>query len=286
MRIISRLLIVLFLVFTSALCFGETIKADSKIAQVIVYTDSALIMRQANLKLSEGEHQIVFSDIIPDVDENSLTVSGKGTAQVKIYGAQIKKEFLEKPPSEQVKDLQDKIRLVDDQIKSENNRKQVLREEREFLNSIKLSAGTQIPKDLITKFPSVGELDNLAKFLAGSLQENQNKQEQTDVKIRDLAEQKKALEEQLRDISSGTRKMQRSIIVELEASKAGSLDLNISYLVRGVSWRPIYDARASFEKNNVELVFYGSIKQTTGEPWEDVSLILSTAKPSVGGKMQ
>jgi len=286
MKIISRLLIVLFLVFTSALCFGETIKADSKIAQVIVYTDSALIMRQANLKLSEGEHQIVFSDIIPDVDENSLTVSGKGTAQVKIYGAQIKKEFLEKPPSEQVKDLQDKIRLVDDQIKSENNRKQVLREEREFLNSIKLSAGTQIPKDLITKFPSVGELDNLAKFLAGSLQENQNKQEQTDVKIRDLAEQKKALEEQLRDISSGTRKMQRSIIVELEASKAGSLDLNISYLVRGVSWRPIYDARASFEKNNVELVFYGSIKQTTGEPWEDVSLILSTAKPSVGGKMQ
>jgi len=286
MKTLAKLFIFTSVFLSVSFSFADVVKTDSKIAQVIVYTDSALIMRQANLKLSEGEHQIVFSDIIPDVDENSLTVSGKGTAQVKIYGAQIKKEFLEKPPSEQVKDLQDKIRLVDDQIKSENNRKQVLREEREFLDSIKLSAGTQIPKDLITKFPSVGELDNLAKFLAGSLQENQNKQEQTDVKIRDLAEQKRALEEQLRDISSGTRKMQRSIIVELEAAKAGNLDLNISYLVRGVSWRPIYDARASFEKNNVELVFYGSIKQTTGEPWEGVSLILSTAKPSVGGKMQ
>lgn len=285
MKALVKLFIFSFLVLSVSFAFADVVKADSKIAQVTVYTDSALIMRQANLKLSEGEHTIAFADIIPDVDENSLTVSGKGTAEVKIFGAQIKKEFLEKPPSEQVKDLQNQIQSVDDQIKSENNRRQVFREERDFLNSIKLSAGTQIPKDLITKFPSTGELDSLAKFLATSIQENQSKQEQADINIRDLTAKRKALEEQLRDISSGIRKMQRSIIVEIEASKAGNLDLNISYLVRGVTWRPIYDARASFDKDNVELVLYGMVKQTTGEPWEDIDLILSTAKPSVGGKM-
>lgn len=286
MRSMSRLLIVLFLVFTSALCFGETTKADSKIVQVTTYPDSALITRAANLKLSTGEHQIVFSDIIPDVDENSLTVSGKGSAQVKIFGAQIKKEFLEKPPSEQVKDLEDQIQKIVDQINSLNNRIEALNDERDFLKSIKLSAGEQLPKDLITKFPSAAELENLDKFLLTKLEENRNNQQQTAIQIRELKNKKYVLERQKQDITSSIIKSKRSIVVELEAVKAGDLDLTISYLVKGVSWRPIYDARASFEKSNVELVFYGSVKQTTGEPWEDVTLVLSTAKPSVGGKMQ
>ena len=285
MRQVAKILLILFLVGNVSLCFGETIKADSKIVQVTAYPDSALITRSANLKLSAGEQQIVFSDIIPDVDENSLTVSGKGSAQVKIFGAQIKKEFLEKPPSEQVKDLEDQIQKIADQINTLNNKIEALNDERDFLKSIKLSAGEQIPKDLITKFPSAAELENLDKFLLTKLEDNRNNQQQTIIQIRELKNKKDVLERQKQDITGSTLKSKRSIVVELEAVKAGDLDLTISYLVRGVFWRPIYDARASFEQNNVELVFYGSVKQTTGEPWEDVTLVLSTAKPSVGGKM-
>ncbi|MFC1703158.1 mucoidy inhibitor MuiA family protein [Candidatus Omnitrophota bacterium] len=286
MRTITRICLVLFLALNVSVCFAEVVETDSKIAQVTVYPGSALIARVANLDLSAGEHKIVFPEIIPEVDQNSLSVSGKGSAEVKIYGAQIKREYLEKAPSEQVKDLQAQILAIDDQINSLNNRFGVLNEEREFLNSIKLSAGTQIPKDLITKFPTVTELDSLATFLSTKLQENQSAKEAIGLKIRELNDKRNALNRQLQEINVGVRKMQRSIVVELEATKAGSLDLTISYLVRGVSWGPIYDARASFEKNNVELIMYGSIRQTTGEPWEDVELILSTAKPSIGGKMQ
>jgi len=285
MKAIAKIIVFLFLIFNISLCFAEVIQTNSRITQVTVYPGSALITRIANLKLTAGEYQIVFPKIIPEVDENSLTVSGEGKAQVKIFGAQIKKEFLEKAPSKQIKELEEQIQGVNDLITNLNNRQDVLREEREFLNSIKLSAGEQIPKDLITKFPSVSELDSLDKFLVTKLQGNQNLQQEIAIKIRQSKKKKNALEKRLRDMTRGIKKLRRSILVELEVVKSGDLDLAISYLVRGVSWRPIYDARASFDQNNVELVFYGLVKQTTGEPWEDVELLLSTAKPSVGGKM-
>jgi len=288
MKAIIKVVVFVCLVINASfcLCFAETIKTDSKITQVTVYPNSAIINRVANLKLVTGEYQIIFPDIIPEVDENSLTIAGKGQAQVKIFGAQIKKEFLEKSPSEQVQELKEQVQGLDDKNKSLDNRVGVLKEEREFLNSIKLSAGEQIPKDLITKFPSVGELNNLVNFLVTKLQDNQNKQEEIRIEIRQLKEKKSVLERQLKDITRGTRKLQRSIVIELEVVKSGNFDLTISYLVRGVNWRPIYDARASFMQNNVELIFHGLVKQSTGESWEDVELLLSTAKPSVGGKMQ
>lgn len=285
MRRVLEIIVFLSLIFNVSLCSAEAIKANSQIIQVTVYPDSALISREVNLKLNPGEHKIIFSDIIPDVDENSLAVSGKGSAQVRIFGGQIKKQFLEKPPSQQLKELEQQIKELNDKTRNLNNQIKVLKEEGEFLDSIKLSAGEQIPKDLITKFPSASELDNLDKFLLTKLQENRDKQEGLEIKIRDLTDKIAALEKEKQNITFDVRKMQRSIVVELEAVKAGDLDLTISYLVKGVAWQPIYDARASLEKNDIELVFYGLVKQTTGEPWEDVELLLSTAKPSVGGKM-
>ena len=92
--VFSFLVCVLTLSIASSI-FAAQIPADSQIQEVTVYPDSALISRAANLKLNPGQQQIIFSDIIPELDENSLRVSATDTLSVKILGAQVKKEFLE-----------------------------------------------------------------------------------------------------------------------------------------------------------------------------------------------
>jgi uncharacterized protein (TIGR02231 family) len=103
--------------------------------------------------------------------------------------------------------------------------------------------------------------------------------------MRGLSNKLEALKRELSQISGVQRKLQRSITVELEVLKEGTTVLKISYLVGGASWNPIYDARANFEKSEVELVSYGVIKQVTGEDWLEVDCALSTAKPRIGGSM-
>jgi uncharacterized protein (TIGR02231 family) len=275
----------LILVISSSIVFASTIEAESRIASVTVYPDSALISRKASPKLSPGAHTVVFSDIIPEIDENSLRVSAEGNAEVKLLGAQVKKEFLQEEAAEEVKRLQEEIQKLQDEARKIEDQKKVLSEEKQFLDSIRLYSGQQIPKDLITKMPAVKDLEDTLNFLANRLKAIYSQLIEAELQIREIQKKAEVLRRQLAEISGPRRKMKRSIIVELEALKSGNLDLTVSYLVRGAWWQPIYDARADFVGSKVEMVSYGIISQTTGEDWPEVEISLSTAKPAIGGSM-
>ncbi len=264
---------------------ASDIETDSKISEVTAYPDSALITRVATPKLNLGENKVIFSNIIPELDENSLKVSGAGSAEFKILGAKVKKEFLKEAPAEKVKQLQEEIQKLEDERKKQDNLKGILAEEKEFLNSIRLFSNGQIPKDLVTKMPAVKDLEDMLKLLDTKLKDNFTQLVDADLNIREVDKKTDVLRRELAEISSSTQKIKRSILVDLEVTKPGNLDLRISYLVRGASWNPKYDARANFEKSEVELISYGIITQTTGEDWLDIEMYLSTAKPSIGGRM-
>lgn len=286
MKKIKNLILTLCLTFSFYnLALAQETEVDSKIIQSIVYPQDTLITRLATLKLSPGEQKIIFPNIIPELDENSLRISGTGNAEVKILGVSLKREFLEEVPQEKVKQLKEEIQKLQDEIRRLQDIKKVLGDEKQFLDSIRLFSNGQIPKELVTKMPSAQELENTLKFLDTKLRDNYEQIIDTELEIRELYKKIDVLNRQLGQISGPDRKLKRSIIVELEVLKAGNFDLSVAYLVKGASWQPLYDARASFEKSAVELISQGIITQTTGEDWQDVEIYLSTAKPRLGGRM-
>jgi uncharacterized protein (TIGR02231 family) len=259
--------------------------ADSRIAGVMIYPDSVLVTREAQAKLSVGLNKIIFENIIPEIDENSLRVSLGQNSAAKLLGAQLKQEFLEQVPAERIQKLQDQIQQLDDEVKRTQDLKRLLAEEKSFLDSIRLFSSGQLPKDLVTKTPSPAELDGTLKFLDAKLKEHYASIMETDLKTRELSIKLEALRRELAKISGPVQKLKRSIEVELDAVKTQTAEISVSYLVRGASWQPIYDARANFEKSEVELVSYAIVRQNSGDDWQNVDLALSTARPSIGGNM-
>lgn len=51
-------------------------------------------------------------------------------------------------------------------------------------------------------------------------------------------------------------------------------------MIMNASWAPSYDVRVETKNQSVQLLYYGSVRNTTGEDWKDVKLFLSTASPS------
>jgi len=133
--------------------------------------------------------------------------------------------------------------------------------------------------------PVAKDLDETYKFLDLKLRENYAQDTEMELQMRELQKKIDMLSRELADISGPRQKLKRSILVDVQAQGPKTVSLSVSYLVRGASWQPLYDARADFEKTKVELVSYGIIKQVTGEDWQDVEISLSTAKPSIGGNM-
>ena len=61
--------------------------------------------------------------------------------------------------------------------------------------------------------------------------------------------------------------------------------LKVSYLVSNATWAPSYDVRVQADETRMKLLYYGNISQNSGEDWNNVELVLSTARPSSGGTL-
>lgn len=265
--------------------FAADVNAPSRVSQVTVYASTAFVTRSASTPVKPGDARVVFADIVPEIDESSLRVKGQGTAEVKILGAQLKREFTEETPVEKVQQLKDAIEALEDQNVMFENEKQVLEEEKKYLDSVRLFSDKKIPEDLVTKMPSAQDLEAVRVFLSVKLKENFNARREIDIEVRKNQKKREALRRELEQVAGPGQKMTRSIIVEIEVVKEGALDLDVSYRVHGASWNALYDARAGLEKSLVELVSHGVVRQNTGEDWEDVDMVLSTAQVTGSGNM-
>lgn len=283
----KKLLVLLGLIFISQnVASAADVPTTSRVSQVTVYSSNAFVTRSSKVALNPGDTRVVFADILPEIDENSLRVKGKGTAEVKILGVQVKREYTKETPAERVQQLQAQIQVIEDQNAKLTNEKKILAEEKQYLDSIRLFAGQKIPEDLVTKMPSAAELDATLGFLDVKLKANFDRDHEIDLVLRENNKKLEVLRRELQEIAgSGGQKMKRSIVVEIEVVKPGELDLDVSYMVYGASWEAVYDARTDFEKGEVELVSYGVVRQNSGENWEDVSMTLSTARVSSSGSM-
>ncbi|KAH9933563.1 uncharacterized protein BXZ73DRAFT_46189 [Epithele typhae] len=71
------------------------------------------------------------------------------------------------------------------------------------------------------------------------------------------------------------------VTVTLIAQHECSLVLQLTYLVSKVSWTPYYDLYATTSEgktsSEISMVYRASIRQSSGEDWDDVKLTLSTA---------
>eukprot|EP00727_Mastigamoeba_balamuthi_P000798 m51a1_g10715 hypothetical protein (1221) ;mRNA; r:207202-214506 len=77
----------------------------------------------------------------------------------------------------------------------------------------------------------------------------------------------------------------RSVWVAFTATAAGRVALQVAYVVAGASWRAAYDCRVESATARAQLTYYGVITNSSGDCWDDTSVFLSTATPSVGGQL-
>jgi uncharacterized protein (TIGR02231 family) len=276
---------VLSLLFLPTLAEANDLKAASKISRVTIYPGAAVVTRETQIDVPAGDHTVLLENIVPEINENTLTVKGRSTGAVKIFGASIQTEYLTQASDERVKSLQNKIEALDDEISSQNGKVKSLEKQRAFLDSVQLHSAQQVPKDLITKIPSVPELEQLGSFVGKSFAELESQSEGLRLKLRQLHRDKEALVQKLQELNSAYSKVKRAIAVAVQADSGVKLTLEVSYLVGAVNWQPVYDARVAFEEKKVDLALFGLISQTTGEDWQDALLTISTARPSIGGHM-
>jgi uncharacterized protein (TIGR02231 family) len=270
---------------------------DSRISAATVYLDRAVITRTATIELAAGEQAIVFERLPAALLDQSLQASGRGTAAATILDVNAQTAYVDFTPNTRVQELEDQIRGLQKQQRTLDDRGVILGEQRDFVKRmIAASTGTTSTGTIIHPLgddatrgggtaarPTLDEWQKLYGYSEETFGRIAAELQSLDNQRGELKAKQTALEQQLNELRGASGKSYKTITVRVAVTEPGRLELTLKYAVPGASWAPSYDARLHATERAVELSYFGLVRNGTGEDWNDISLTLSTARPSLGG---
>jgi uncharacterized protein (TIGR02231 family) len=185
-------------------------------------------------------------------------------------------------PNDRVKALEDELRALAKQKRVLDDRTNVLALQEKTLGRLEAAATAAPSKETAPRL-SIEESAKLLAFLDEQRAKLTTERQSLDTQGEDLAAKIDAAQRSLNQLRGSGGRSYKTVTVRLDATSTGTLDLAVSYAVPGASWAPTYDARVNSNEKSIALSYSGIVRQNTGEDWKDVSLTLSTARPSMGG---
>ncbi|MDD5557742.1 MAG: mucoidy inhibitor MuiA family protein [bacterium] len=280
----SRVWILALLWAPAAARGADAVGAASSVVSVVVYEDRALVTRRLEIELEAGERTVRFDGLPAGLVDDSLRASGRGAAGVTILGLEAEREYLAEPADERVRALTDEIEALERKATALEDRARTIDMQVKFIDSIGSSAGEGISREMLMREPDPAGWGKVVAFLGEEGDALRPRLRGAGEELRAVRKEIEAARKRLQQIVSRLPRERKNVRVALEAASPGRLSLDLSYVVPGASWRPVYDARADRAAGTVALVYGGQVRQGTGEDWNDVELELSTARPSIGGR--
>lgn len=257
-------------------------KPASRVTEVTVYRDGALVSREARQALPPGDHRILLEEIPSVADPSSVRVTGSGTPGLTLGGVEVSQEFRPANLTPEYQALDKELQSLASEMGALDDRQKSINSLREFLSSLKATAGGESSKDLLTRGFAVDSWQKAFEFLSGRLNGLAAEERSMAPKRKELTEKIDVTRQKLSQLASqgGIQRWTASILVT--SARGGEITLRAMYLAHSASWRPLYDARLDPASGKVELIWQAQVTQSTGEDWKDVGVTLSTTRPAAG----
>eukprot|EP01130_Rhizamoeba_saxonica_P003416 TRINITY_DN1447_c0_g1_i1.p1 TRINITY_DN1447_c0_g1~~TRINITY_DN1447_c0_g1_i1.p1 ORF type:complete len:525 (+),score=106.35 TRINITY_DN1447_c0_g1_i1:19-1593(+) len=255
---------------------------EAAVQTVTVFSDRAEVTRNLQLEslsdIDEEKGKIVIKGFQSTFDAESIRIGGTNVGILEVvYGESYVQQDDNSEEKEEIFKLQDSIKRL-------NLRNERLIKKQQWLDQFseaKLNPKTDAESNSVSimDFDQVGTfLDFFAdqiRTINQQLKENNNELEELNQQLNDLNLQRNA------------RKIDSSGIVReitiLCIFTSAIMEIELKYISYGASWTSSYDLRANTQSNMCALFYYGMITNSTGEDWNEVDVILSTAEPSISG---
>jgi uncharacterized protein (TIGR02231 family) len=268
--------------FAAGSVYAETV-VPSKITEVVLFSNEALIARDATAKVQKGLNTVAIELKEYMVDKDSVQAKVMGYGEV--YSVQLKDIQMRDMPQDAVSAAQKKIEDLENGRRELTDRAGVIGKKELFLSAIIDFAKVQVPHDIKTQFPSVENLDKALTFLDAQYAAVNKEKQALDLKIKELDKTIDAAKRELDDIAAPGLKKKQVIEILFNADKDQEITVEATYLAYYAGWQPQYKVNVSADLKQVSMVMFATITQKTGEDWNDVRVVLSNVIPLKGAEL-
>ena len=270
------LLIIAIPLVSVAASFAEAEKTvTSKIKDVTVYLSGAEINRSGNTSLNAGDTYVLFKNLSPNIDANTIQVKGKGNFT--ILSVVHRLNYLNQ--SEKPKDilaLEDSLERLKMRMDFQKGLQNVYNNEEAMILANKSIGNKDVGVDAL-------DLSEVADLFRKRLTEIQQKKLEARASQKKLGVKISNIQKQLNTLNIKRNRATSEIVVAVNAGERTPAKFFLTYFVSGAGWTPTYDLRATKTTEPVQLDYKAKVVQNSGVDWNKVNLTLSTTNPTRSG---
>lgn len=242
---------------------------------VTIYVNQAVLTKQVSVQVSEGEHQIILDNMPADIAPESIKIqqewiNSQSNVQPRLLDFNLRAHRY--PETESIKSLRSRIAKLQQSLQLERLETDRIEARIEFIESYLTQAATQPANtSRLTRddLEIVAQLTEELKQLKISLLNRA-----PDIGDRPESIELDKLETELNEALIRFTKQQNQLVLDYDIPAQGELKLEINYAVNSVGWYPLYEVRLDGDKQT--LSYFATVKQNTGEDWNNVNVRLST----------
>jgi hypothetical protein len=255
----------------------DTQKIPSKVQKVTLFLNGAQVTRTSAVNITPGTSTLVFEDISPNIDVQSIQVRGAG--DFTILSVKHEMNYLNlQQKQKQVEALQLQQKQLRDKLSLLGSLLVINQEEYNMLVKNQTITGQNANLDVL-------KLKQALDFQTARLTENKKKEQSINNDIAAVNLELQRYDRQIADIrkSKGVSDATSNILVTVSAKAALQSQFTLTYLVNNASWYPTYDIRAKNVNSPITISYKANVTQQSGEEWKNVKLTLSTGNPTISG---
>ncbi len=261
--------------------------ASLPIREVTVFGDRAEVVRRGELRVDEGVQEVVVEDLPASLVEGTVRAGARSTVSVRLLSTDVRTVFLEESQNPEVLRLTVQLEELEAETAARARRRDAINLRRSFLASLSNNGGRAVARALAHGEADVTAATAIAGLLSAQSGELDGQEAQLDAQEREAAKQRDALGRRIAAIGEAGATRRRQVAVGLEMTGPGDVELEVRYNVLRCRWAPIYDIRLTSADGptDLRLTYLAEVTQSTGEDWDGVSLLLSTARTTGGTRV-
>lgn len=253
---------------------SDSSAVTSKVSKVVVYSDRARITRKASVELTEEPTVFAFRHLPGWVDDGSVRVSSSAGS---IVDVRVDRDFLATASNENWQKVEAEHKALSYERAALNDELLVLAAEKQQIESIKAFSNAKITQDTFIGDVKVESYAKVLHFITDALRENAKARRAVTIKLAELEPEYEASKRRLDSMQNLMKLEETTVLVTLQGSKARSANLELTYMLPGVTWEPMHELRVSADDSqSVDMISFAEVTQTSGEDWRNVELSFST----------
>ncbi|MFC1705879.1 mucoidy inhibitor MuiA family protein, partial [Planctomycetota bacterium] len=280
-RSLGAVLCLSILLGAGAAAGAEPVTAKGKIKQVTLYRSEALVTKTIVVDTAVGQVELRIEGLPPQVVGDSLFA--EAATGIEVRAVRFRTRAVEAEPDEKIHALDQELEGIHDKLTANAEQVKLVIHRIAYLNSLELFVAPTASVELSKGVLDAATLEKITRFNFEQRAQAAEENLKLTREKRELEKRRAFLRAQRAELTRSSTRTVREALLFLEKREPGSQVVNLSYLVRNAGWSPSYNFRAG-ENGAVRVEANAIIQQMTGEDWNGVELVLSTASPGLSAE--